>query len=351
MAGEGAVDVGFGDEAALNGFAEQLEGGAAGEVAAFGEGKGGGFNGVGRYAVRLVDVAQCPTIGYNVTIESPAFAEDVEEEELAGAAGFVEGAVVGAHDRLNAGVADEVFEGREVGVPEVVRGDAGVEGVAFVFGTGVDGVVLGAGGEFEVGVGGVALESANEGGGERGGEVRVFAPGLLTASPAGVAEEVDVGGPEGEALVLLGITLAGEGGVVFGAGFVGDGGGDAVNEVGVPGGGKADDLGEDGGASVASNAVEAFVPIVVGGDAKARDGGGTVLHLRDFFGEGEAGNEVVDAFVEREVGVAEGGRHRRGVGGSIGGCGGGCGDHDWRKWLVREAAFTVRHDGFRVRCG
>ena len=73
-----------------------------------------------------------------------------------------------------------------------------------------------------------------------------------------------------------------------------------MKEVAVPGGGEADGLWEDRGNSGASDSMEALVPPVVGGDIEARDGGGDVLHLGDFFFEGEAGDEVVDALVDGE---------------------------------------------------
>ena len=106
----------------------------------------------------------------------------------------------------------------------------------------------------------------------RAGEVRIFAVGLHAAAPARVAEEVDVGRPEGEALIDVALAAADEF-VVLGAGFIGDGGGDAEDEVLVPRGGEADGFGENGGASGAGDAVEALVPPVVGRHVEARDGG------------------------------------------------------------------------------
>ena len=43
----------------------------------------------------------------------------------------------------------------------------------------------------------ISLDSGDEGHAEPGGEERVLAVGLLAAAPAGIAEDVDVGGPEG----------------------------------------------------------------------------------------------------------------------------------------------------------
>ena len=171
-------------------------------------------------------------------------------------------------------------------------------------GAAVDGVVLGGGDGLEVG-GVVALEAFDEGDAEAGGEEGVFAVGLLAAAPAWIAEDVDVGRPDGEA-VVDGVDVVADGLVVLGAGFGGDDGGDLVDEGRVPGGGHADGLREHGGVAGAGDAVEAFVPPVVGGDVEARDGGSGVDELRDLFVEGHAGDEVVDALLGGERGVEVG---------------------------------------------
>jgi hypothetical protein len=88
--------------------------------------------------------------------------------------------------------------------------------------------------------------------------------------------------------------------VVFGAGFGGDGLAHGVDELGVPCGGHADDLREIGGVSGEGDAVEAFVPPEILRDAEARDGGGVIAHLLDFFFEGHLGDEGVDALIDGE---------------------------------------------------
>jgi hypothetical protein len=128
-----------------------------------------------------------------------------------------------------------------------VRGDDGVEAVASFLGAAVRGEVLGRGvGAAVEGV--VALDALNEGCAQRGGEKGIFAVGLLAASPAWVAEDVDVGGPEGEAGVTRRIAIAMR--IEFGASLGGDGFTDCVEQRGVPRGSEADGLGEDGGVAV-----------------------------------------------------------------------------------------------------
>ena len=171
-------------------------------------------------------------------------------------------------------------------------------------GSGVDGVVLRRGDDAEVG-GVVALHTGDEGDGHAAGEEWIFAVGFLSASPAGVAKDIDVGGPEGEAEELFWLAAA-DGLVVFGAGFGGDGLAHGVDQLGVPCGGHADDLGEIGGVSGEGDAVEAFVPPVIFGDAEAGDGGGVVAHLLDLFFKRHLGDEGVDALVDGEGGVEPG---------------------------------------------
>ena len=75
------------------------------------------------------------------------------------------------------------------------------------------------------------------------GEERIFAVSFLAAAPARVAEDVDVGRPEVEA--LEDVAMAGADGLhVMDAAFGADGDGHLVDRGGVEGGGEADGLGE-----------------------------------------------------------------------------------------------------------
>ena len=91
--------------------------------------------------------------------------------------------------------------------------------------------------------------------------------------------------------------------VVLGASFGRNDIGDAMNKVGVPGGSEADGLRENRSVSRARDTVQAFVPPVISRNSEARDGAGNVLHLRSFFVERHAGNQVVDALVDGKTGV------------------------------------------------
>ena len=82
---------------------------------------------------------------------------------------------------------------------------------------------------------------------------------------------------------------------MLGAGLGGDDVGGLVQERRVPGGGHADGLRENRGDAGARDAVQTFVPIIIGGNAQPRNGRGGVAHLLDFFGERQPAHEVVHA--------------------------------------------------------
>ena len=155
------VELGFGDDAFVDGVGEVEVGFAAVGVGAGADAVGGGVFGVGAGVVilGLVEVIDGAAVGGDKALEVPVLAEDVFEQEIAGAGGFAVDGVVGAHDGVGLGVDDGGAEGGEIGVPEIVRGGIDVCLVASGFGAAVDGVVLGRGDGAEV-LGIVALEAA-----------------------------------------------------------------------------------------------------------------------------------------------------------------------------------------------
>ena len=165
------------------------------------------------------------------------------------------------------------------------------------------GIVLGGGDQLQI-FGIVALHAGDKRHAHAAGEKRIFAIGLLAASPARVAKDVDVGGPEGESEEHLMVVFA-HGLVVLGARFGGDGLAHAMHETGVPGGGHADNLREVRGVARKSDAVQTFVPPIVFGNAEARDSRGVIAHLRDLLLESHAADEVVDSLIDRESGIHE----------------------------------------------
>lgn len=91
----------------------------------------------------------------------------------------------------------------------------------------------------------------------------------------------------------------------FGLGFGGDDVGDLLVECGILCGGEVDGLWKNGGYVVVCDIVEFFVLLMIGWDVEVWDGGVFYVDLGDFFFECEVGDEVVDVFGDREVGVVE----------------------------------------------
>src|SRR6266699_3334388 len=89
----------------------------------------------------------------------------------------------------------------------------------------------------------VALQPGDESYANATCEKRIFSVSFLSASPARIAKDVDVGRPEGQAEIAAGISVLHRV-VVLGAGFGGNDIGDAMNKVGVPGGSQGNGLRE-----------------------------------------------------------------------------------------------------------
>lgn len=252
---------------------------------------------------------QTCTVQNPLPLESP-FVSGFAQQIAPGASRHAVDLIVGAHQAARLAFLDAAPKRRLEGVGHVLVSHLGIERVP-VEGAPllevVRGVVLAAGGEHEGAVVALGLEAGDVLDGVGGGEGGVLAGGLLAAAPAGVAEDVDVWGPEGE---------AGLGGVVHGAGLEGDGAGEGAPEGAVEGGGGEDDLGELGGGgngaggevdagAVGGDAVEGLGPPLVVGEAEAGEGGGVVGEEGDLFGEGEEGEEGVGPGRDGEGGVAE----------------------------------------------
>ena len=137
-----------------------------------------------------------------------------------------------------------------------------------------------------------SMHALHEGQAQLGGEVGVLAVGLLTAAPAGIAEDVHVGGPEGQAVIDVAVSFPGEG-VVLGPRLVGDHGSDPLHEVFVEHGGHADGLGEAGGGAAPGEAVQPLVPPVICGDPQPLDGWRVEAKLSGLFLSGHAADQFL----------------------------------------------------------
>ena len=265
-----------------------LIGAAAVEIAAGLERLGHGLRGLGRDLVVFMEVPDRPAVRDEVALEAPLAAQ-LAHQRAARAAGLAVRAVVGAHHGLDLRLLHERAEGGQIGLLHVLRRSDGVEAVTQGLGSAVDGEVLGAGRRFERFA--LSLQAAHEGAAEPGGQIRVLPVGLVAAAPAGIAENIDVGRPHRQPVIDVSVSLGREG-VVFGAGLVGDRGGDLFQQLVVEHRGHADGLREARGRAAARQTVQRLVPPVVGGDAQTLDGGRVKAELRGRFRDAHAADEL-----------------------------------------------------------
>ncbi len=126
----------------------------------------------------------------------------------------------------------------------------------------VDGVMLGTGRCLHVLA--VTLERLDKRNPNPAGQIGVFAVGFLTAPPARIAEDIDIGCPEGQSIILFAFLPLAQCLMVFGTPFIGNHGADLVNQIKIPTGCHADGLGKDSGNAGSSHTMQALVPPVVG---------------------------------------------------------------------------------------
>ena len=135
---------------------------------------------------------------------APLFPQNMNEQFFAAATRFSLVAVIGAHDLFYSCFLHQFFEGGQVSLPQVSRSDVfGIERMAIPFGPAMHGKMLGAGVQFVIVCSCIALQTENDSYTHTSGEVRVFSVGLLTASPAGIAKNIDVGRPKCKTLISL----------------------------------------------------------------------------------------------------------------------------------------------------
>jgi hypothetical protein len=260
---DGRVDVGFGDQAAFEGFGEAVDGGlrvgvVVGVAVHAGLERGGvGFGVGGEELFAFDEVGGGLGVGADGEVRVPGVQGLVDQR--VDVVGDAVGEVVAGHHAGDDARLDRAAEGFEFVFVQRALGDVDVDDVAVGLGVVGEEVLEDRGGAPDGGV--VAAQAGAVGGGDACRGVRVLAVALFVAAPAGVAQGVDDRCPdvEGDHRGLLGLPaqLKGVGGVlVEGADLGGDRLADAAYEVRVPGGAEADGLREDGGLADPGDAVQ-----------------------------------------------------------------------------------------------
>ena len=287
----------FRDQPALAGGDGVRIADAAVQIAAVVQRQRGGFEHVVGHAVVLVEVEDRPAVGGHIAVKAPLFAQDVAQQQLAAAARLAVDAVVRAHHALDARLGDELLKRGQVRLPEVLLADHGVEFVALVLRTGVHGEVLGAGRGLHVALFVLLLKRFDELRAELAGQIGILAIRLVAAAPARIAKDVDIGRPEGQALVDVAVAARGLR-VVLCAPLGGDDLAHAADQRAVKRRRHADRLREHRGRAGARHAMQRLVPPVVRGNSEPGNGRGVVAqHGRALF-KRHLGDELARLFGE-----------------------------------------------------
>ena len=249
----------------------------------------------------LIEVLDGPAIGDHVSIESPFPPQNRFKEFVASATRRAQESVVGAHHGVCLPILDGHPECRQVRFAQIPLIDDRIEHVALRFRSAVNGKMLRRRDRLEV-ERMVPLHAFHELHSQPAGQVRVFAEGLHAASPPGITEDVDVWRPEGESLVDPSYPLF-NGVVMLCAGFIRNRRGNTEHQLGIPHCREPDRLRKNRGPSRPCNAMQGFIPPVIGGYAEAFNRRRIVEGLLHLLVQRHSPNEVIHAVFERAVGI------------------------------------------------
>ena len=210
--------------------------------------------------------------------------------------------VVGTHHGLGFAFHDRRPKRGQIGVLHVMPGGLNVNGVSGGLWTAMHREVFRSGNRFQID-GFVPLQAGDEGNAETPGQVGVLAIGFLAASPARIAEDIDIGGPNRKTAVPVGGTIGMHRGVILGAEFRANDLADLVHQRLVESGSHANRLRKHGRVSGASDTVQALVPPVVLRDTEPRYGARRVAKLRDFLLQRHLRHQVADALLDGQLGI------------------------------------------------
>ena len=286
---EAAVDVGFVQQPLADGFRDGLIAFAAVEVGAVLDGDRRGMLTVGGELMVpfLVEVGYRPAVRHHYTLISPFSAQYGVHQIVACPAGEAPETVVCYHDFLHVGLRHEVLECGKIGFAEVALANFCIEAVAERFGTRMHSEVLGAGVGLEHRGVGRALEPAYHRHSQLPGEVRILAIGLHAASPAGIAEDVDIGSPERNSLIMIHMPCSYRLPVLH-PGLIADRGEHLVYQRLVERRCHRYRHRENGGLAAAGNAVQRLVPPIVSGYPGLFHGRGMMHHHPGFLLKGKS---------------------------------------------------------------
>ena len=264
---------------------------------------GAGQHGLGRCLGSILghivplgqEVADGPAVAGDEPLEAPLIAQYLLLVAVLGAAGLSVNPLIGTHHLSHPPLLHQRLEGWQIGLPEVALGQRlNVEGMPIPLWTAVHGKVLGTGQQLAVladaqvlTVIAHSLQAAHHSQPHPARQVRVFAVGLLSPPPARVAEDVDVGSPERQALIALDVASR-LGLLGLGPSLVADSRVHPVQQGIVPRGSHRHRDGEHGGNAVAPYSVQGLVPPLERRDAQSRNSRRCVHHQQGFLFQGQS---------------------------------------------------------------
>ena len=252
------------------------------------------------------EIVDGPAVRGDQSFVAPFSPENRIEQKKVGPARHAAEAVIGDHHFLHVGLGYQILEGRQIGLAQVAVAYVDIKAVSVPFRAGVDGKVLGAGVRLEHRRVRRPLQAADHRHAELPRQIGIFPVGLHAAPPTRVAEDVDVGCPEGEPLIPARLACS-KRLAVFHPGLIAHGRKHFIDQRLVERGRHADRLGKSRGLAVARHAVQRFVPPVVGGNAQRFHGAGIVPHQVGFVFQRHAGNQLPrPVFGRRAVGAGGG---------------------------------------------
>ena len=292
------VDIGF-----LDRFAKAGSEGDALVVHAANYGDRGALRLRGTIAMIGSNVSDCVTVRDHVPLETPLAAQLILQQVLVCARRFAVDRIVGTHHRPCFAFDHGGAECRFVRVHLVVLADIYIGEVARRFWSAVHSVVLGCR-NAEVVLGVIALQSSYVGNSHAACEERVFAVSLLSAAPARITENVEIGRPEIQASHNADVPLARVLDVLdaaLNANLRCHG----MNSRCIERRRKPDRL-RIFSNSLVDDPVKGFAPPLVRRNLQPRDGRRVILHLRSFLRERHTANQIGGALLGRELGIQVG---------------------------------------------
>jgi hypothetical protein len=239
----------------------------------------------------------------------PLAAKNVLEQHVAAARCLSVNPVVGAHQGVRTTVPYSHLEMRQIALAQIALAHHCIELVPRRLRPAMHGEVFHRCDGLEI-LRVIALKTVNELHRQCSGEKRILSVSLLPPSPSRIAEQVDVGRPEGEALVAA-VAVVADVLVVLGARFVGDHRRREKHQRIIPCRGESNGLRKHRREPRARDAMKRLVPPVVHRNAEPVDGGSDVFHLRDFFFQCHPAHEIARTLLEAQVRIAITGRRVR----------------------------------------